>query len=396
MIRFKKISFAAINKHCLAIAVWGFMAVVPLSAQVQTKMTLSERLVDSEVLNLLELAVDATSTSSSPLFWIEMLNTTSQEVTGLRISVHVSSTQKGDLVSLEQDAPGFNLSPNQRVFVASNEMDNGFPGVEEDINISGEINDFLTKSGRDLYNNAGGILPNDLYTIKFAVIKDGNEIPESISYAYLGVKPQQDAVDFVLLQPGGTVGSSASIVSTNPNFRWDGPRNAEYRLVVVKKNPDSDETSESLIQAALSTDATIDKGLAVSSSLLDFEIVDAIIKGNDFTLPPQGVQKLEQGALYYWQIYYIANTKNGRELRPSTIWEFSIPRPGENAASAELEKEIFNQLAVFISNELATELFNNGFKLLSIEIDNQTVSGPALMKAIEDIKEKFESGKYKF
>lgn len=373
-----------------------FLGVSTVFGQVQTKITLAERLVNSEVLNLLELAVNATSTDTDPLFWIEIVNTTNQEVVGLKLSVKVSSTQKGDLVTLVQDDPGFNLSPGQRVFAASNELKDGLPGVEEEIKISGEVNDFLTDNGQDLYNNSGGILPNDLYTIRFALIKDGNEIPESIGFAYLGVKPQQTVVDFFLIQPGGTVGSNATIVTTNPNFRWDGPRNAEYRLVVVKKNPNSDETSESLIQAAISTDPTIINGAARSATLLDFEIVDAIITGNDFTLPPQGVQKLEEGFLYYWQIYYIAKTKNGEELRPSTIWEFTIPRPGETQASQELDREIFNHLAIIISPDLANELRDNGFKLLSVEYDNKSISGPALLQAIEELKQKFESGKYKF
>lgn len=373
-----------------------FLGISTVFGQVQTKITLSERLVNSEVLNLLDLAVNATSTSSNPLFWLEIVNTTNEEVNGLKISVQISSTQKGDLVNLVQDDPGFSLKPGQRVFAGSNQLKNGLPGVEEPIKISGEVNDFLTDNGQNLFNKSGGILPNDLYTIKFAIIKDGNEIPESISFAYLGVKPQQSAVDFFLIQPGGKVGSNATIATTNPNFRWDGPRNAQYRLIVVKKNPNSEETSESLIQAAISTEPTIVNGSARSATLLDFEIVDAIITGNDFTLPPQGVQKLEEGFLYYWQIFYIAQTKNGEELRPSTIWEFTIPRPGETQASQDIDEEIFNHLAVIISPDLANELRDNGFKLLSVEYDNKSISGLALLQVIEELRQKFESGKYKF
>lgn len=364
-------------------------------SNVDIKITLSSKLVDAEVLNLAQLGVSASSgTTNEPLFWLEIVNRTQEEIKGLKLVIEVSSTRNGSLLLMEGAEPGFNLSPNQRVFAGSNQMKDGLPGVEEPIEFDGSFNDKLTTAGNDLYNSTGGILPNDLYTIKLS-LKQGFTILATTS-EYLGVKPIQTAVDFFLLQPGGSVGAGATIVTTNPNFRWDGPRNGKYRLIVVKKNPKSDDTSESLIQAAFSTDPTIVNGAARAATLLDFEMVDAIISGNDFTLPPQGVQRLEEGFQYFWQIYYIATTKNGEEYRPSTIWEFNISKPGQNAAPNEVLNQIYQQLVTIVGQDLISELKENGFKLVSIEHDNKTVNGPMLMQEIEQIKQKFENGQYKF
>lgn len=378
----------------LALLVTPYL-VAAQSPSVQMKITLSSKLVDAEVLNLAQLGVSASSGSTSdPLFWLEIVNRTQEEVRGLKLVIEVSSTRSGQLLFMEGAEPGFSLAANQRVFASSNQMKDGLPGVKEPIEFEGTFNDKLTSSGNDLYNATGGNLPNDLYTITLS-LKQGFTTLATTS-EYLGVKPIQSAVDFFLLQPGSSVGSGAAIVTTNPNFRWDGPRNGKYRLIVVKKNPKVDDSAESLIQSAFSTEPTIVNGSARSATLLDFEMVDVIISSNDFTLPPQGVQRLEEGFQYFWQIFYIATTKNGEEYRPSTIWEFNISKPGQNAASNEVLNQIYQQLALIVGQDLISELKENGFKLVSVEYDNQTVNGPMLMQVIEQIKQKFESGQFKF
>ena len=362
---------------------------------VDVKITLSTKLTEAEELNLGQLGVSASSGSTSEaLFWLEIINRTQVEQKNLKLVVEVSSTREGLLLRLEQSDPGFNLDAGQRVFAASNVLTNGLPGVEEAIKFDGNFDDKLTDSGRDFYNQTGGNLPNDLYTVNLS-IKQGFQTLAT-STEYLGVKPIQTAVDFFLIQPGSDVGSSATIMTSNPNFRWDGPRNAEYRLLVVKKEKNIDDSPESLIQAAFSTSPTIDKGMSNNATLLDFEIVDAIILGNDFTLPPQGVQKIEDGKQYYWQIYFKATTDNGFEYKPSTIWEFKTLSPGDNAASSEALNQMYEKLANIVSSDLISELQQAGFKLVSIEHDKKTVNGPLLIQTIEQIKRKFESGEYKF
>ena len=250
---------------------------------------------------------------------------------------------------------------------------------------------------KEFFNKLTGDVPNDVYKITLFLTRDGVTVASNTQF--LGVKPLEAAqtVDFFLIQPGAEVGANQTIMTTNPNFRWDGPRTGKYRLVVVNKAKNSDETAEGLIQNALSSSPTIEDGRSIGGSLIDNEIVDAIVNGVDFTLPPQGVQKLEEGQLYYWQIFYIANVKGVEELRGSTIWEFTVARPGENTATQEIDNDMYLVLNGLIDDGLVNELKESGFKLMKIEYDNKTVTGSAMiLREIEVIKEKFMAGQYKF
>lgn len=361
---------------------------------ISVSLTLSERIVNAEVLNLGDLAIEVLNGGSSePLFWFSVSNNSSTQQNNLQVEIEVVSTSKGRLVYAISDAPGVGLRSGATVAVNSNQVNDPITGFVGTLSLSMDIDEILSDDGRDIYN-AGGTLPDDVYNINVRVLQNGTEVASAVQL--LGVKPQQNVIDFFLLQPGNAVGSNATIVSTNPNFRWDGARNAQFRLIVVEKEPDRDESPEGLIQTALSSDPTIVNGIGQASTLLDFEIVDAVVNGNDFTLPPQGVQKLRQGSLYYWQIYYISETSDGNQLIPSTIWEFRVSKPGETEASREINKEFFAKLATIIGSDIAEDLQNTGFQLVSIDYKGSQVMGPQMIQVVDEIIRKFQSGEYKF
>jgi hypothetical protein len=371
------------------------------NVDVQVRVTVANKILDAEVLNLQTFGVDAAAgTTTEPLFWVELANTTQRNIDNLKINIKIESTRDGLLLSATQTNSGFTLKANSRVSGSSTTLkDNGFPGIIGEIKFDAieDVQDVMTSKGKQFYNNLTGDLPNDVYKITLSLTRNGETVASNIQF--IGVKPLEEAktVDFFLIQPGAQIGMNQTIMTTNPNFRWDGPRTGRYRLVVVKKNKNSDETAEGLIQTAISTSPTIVNGKSQGGTLLDFEIVDAEVYGIDFTLPPQGVQKLEEGQLYYWQIFYIATVKGAEELRPSTIWEFSIARPGENTASKEIDSEVYLFLNGLIDEGLVNDLKENGFKLIKVEYDNKTVTGSAmLLREIEVIKEKFTTGQYKF
>ena len=353
------------------------------------------------MLNLQTFGVDiAAGTTSEALFWIELLNTTTRNIDNLKINIKIESTKDGLLLSAAQTNRGFTLGAGKKVSGSSITLkDQGFPGIDGEIKFDAytEVEDVMTSKGKEFFNKLTGDVPNDVYKITLFLTRDGVTVASNTQF--LGVKPLEAAqtVDFFLIQPGAEVGANQTIMTTNPNFRWDGPRTGKYRLVVVNKAKNSDETAEGLIQNALSSSPTIEDGRSIGGSLIDNEIVDAIVNGVDFTLPPQGVQKLEEGQLYYWQIFYIANVKGVEELRGSTIWEFTVARPGENTATQEIDNDMYLVLNGLIDDGLVNELKESGFKLMKIEYDNKTVTGSAMiLREIEVIKEKFMAGQYKF
>ena len=371
------------------------------NVDIQIRVSVSNKILDAEVLNLQTFGVDiAAGTTSEALFWIELLNTTTRNIDNLKINIKIESTKDGLLLSAAQTNRGFTLGAGKKVSGSSITLkDQGFPGIDGEIKFDAytEVEDVMTSKGKEFFNKLTGDVPNDVYKITLFLTRDGVTVASNTQF--LGVKPLEAAqtVDFFLIQPGAEVGANQTIMTTNPNFRWDGPRTGKYRLVVVNKAKNSDETAEGLIQNALSSSPTIEDGRSIGGSLIDNEIVDAIVNGVDFTLPPQGVQKLEEGQLYYWQIFYIANVKGVEELRGSTIWEFTVARPGENTATQEIDNDMYLVLNGLIDDGLVNELKESGFKLMKIEYDNKTVTGSAMiLREIEVIKEKFMAGQYKF
>jgi len=371
------------------------------NVDIQIRVSVSNKILDAEVLNLQTFGVDiAAGTTSEALFWIELLNTTTRNIDNLKINIKIESTKDGLLLSAAQTNRGFTLGAGKKVSGSSITLkDQGFPGIDGEIKFDAytEVEDVMTSKGKEFFNKLTGDVPNDVYKITLFLTRDGVTVASNTQF--LGVKPLEAAqtVDFFLIQPGAEVGANQTIMTTNPNFRWDGPRTGKYRLVVVNKAKNSDETAEGLIQNALSSSPTIEDGRSIGGSLIDNEIVDAIVNGVDFTLPLQGVQKLEEGQLYYWQIFYIANVKGVEELRGSTIWEFTVARPGENTATQEIDNDMYLVLNGLIDDGLVNELKESGFKLMKIEYDNKTVTGSAMiLREIEVIKEKFMAGQYKF
>lgn len=369
------------------------------NVDVQIRVTVASKVLDADVLNVRDFGIDLEEgTTTEPLFWVELANTTSEDIDSLKINVTVESSRLGLLLEVEQSGElGFALPANKSVKAGSNTLkDYGFPGIIGSIDFTelNSVDDVLTPNGKTFYTNLTGNLPDDVYRISVFLTRRGVEVARNTQF--FGVKPIEEAVDFFLIQPGAEVGTNQSIMTTNPNFRWDGPRNGNYRLLVVKKNKSTDESAEGLLQTALSTSPTLENGKSTNGTLLDFEIVDAIISGNDFTLPPQGVQKLEEGQLYYWQIYYISEQKGIQQLSPSTIWEFSVAKPGETVAEKEAENDLFIGLTGLLDDGVLSDLKENGFKLVRVQYDNKTITGTALLlREIEVIKEKFASGTFK-
>jgi hypothetical protein len=191
------------------------------------------------------------------------------------------------------------------------------------------------------------------------------------------------------MQPGGEVGSNEQITTTLPVFRWDGPTNTNYRLVVVEDNGQSPET---LIQSALGSAPILENGSSGIGSLLDFEIVDARLNNVTFSMPPSGVQNLEAGQKYYWQVFVNRETVNASENIPSEIWEFTVASGEPGANTAVVTTEVENSLHRLLGREQLRRLTEDGYNFNSIEIGGQTYQGAAAVQKLQELSNRIENG----
>ncbi|MDZ7692509.1 MAG: hypothetical protein U5K69_15475 [Balneolaceae bacterium] len=160
-----------------------------------------------------------------------------------------------------------------------------------------------------------------------------------------------------------------------------------YRLIVVEDNGQSPET---LIQSALGTSPTLDNGSFAGGTLLDYEIVDARTSDANFTMPPSGVQNLESGQKYYWQVFTNRQGVSTTESIPSEIWEFRLASNETNVA-ANLNQEVFNSLSNILTPAQLNQLMQQGYNFISITVDGQTYEGASAVQKLLEMSNKIEN-----
>ena len=86
------------------------------NVDVQVRVTVASKVLDAEVLNLQTFGVDiAAGSTTEPLFWVELHNTTSKDIDNLRINIKIESTKDGLLLSAAQTNSGFILPAGAKV-----------------------------------------------------------------------------------------------------------------------------------------------------------------------------------------------------------------------------------------------------------------------------------------
>ncbi|MDZ7716226.1 MAG: hypothetical protein U5J95_08455 [Balneolaceae bacterium] len=360
-------------------------------AQINLELQVNESLANSQVINLTNII--ASNGSGANLFniFIENLDTeaTAQD---LYLNVSLQSDKNGLIADLYQkQGQPFSLDPGQSVFATNNTIENGLPGVEESINFDGG----LTTQGEEFVNDLGGStkLPPDRYVIQIDIYQNANGrnggVLLATAQAEIGGGIVDEVRDIFLTSPGDAVGSEAEITNPYPEFRWEGGINTQYRLIVVEAN--NQDGPETLIQSSVSTEPILENGSPGTGSLLQYEILDVRIQGTSFQMPPSGVQNLEEEKLYYWQVFAELSSSSGTDIRNSEIWGFILKGHGAGltiSSGGELGAAL---QALMESGELQ-ELQNGGFKLGSIVIDEQTISGPAMLQRLIEFQNKVNNG----
>jgi hypothetical protein len=369
----------------------------PLVAQqnlgdVVVDIRLMDAVTKAQLISLSTLGIDARGRGQRVMELV-LQNRLNQTVSNLFFHVTVSSSNVGLIAEVDSkpDTP-FSLRPNQLMITDNNRLYDGLPEIPELVGFVGD----LTSQGKTFIESLDGAtrLPDAVYTVVVSIYQgsnrpNGGRLISTVTQS-VGSQPITNTIDFNLLTPGGPLGSNELVASSQPSFRWDGPSNTEYRLILVQ-DLGRGQSPEALIQAAISTEPT--SGQASVGTLLEHEILDVVLTSNNYFYPAAGVKRLQPGARFYWQVIARIRTSRGTDNRPSGIYEFRLSNP-QAAQNAEIQA-VTVPLAASISPEVAAAIQNliqNGFKMDKLVIDGRELSGSALEAFLQDFVDKIKRG----
>ena len=362
-------------------------------AQIDLELQINESLANSQVINVTKIIANNGSGANLFSIFIENLDTENL-ADDLYLNLSLRSDKNGLLADLYQARVfSFSLDPGQRVFSTNSFLNDGLPGVEENINFDGG----LTPEGKEFINQLGGStnLPPDRYVLRIEIFQNANARSGGIlvasDEAEIGGNITGEVRDIFLTNPGDVIGSEMEITTSYPEFRWEAAANTQYRLIVVKA--DGRDSPETLLQSSFSTEPILENGSAGVGSLLEYEILDVRLQNSSFQMPPSGVQKLEEGKRYYWQVFAELPTTSGRDIISSEIWEFTL-KGLDDGLGIGSGGDLGVILGLLLDGDTIqiSDLQEGGFKLISITIDGQTITGPAMLQRLSEFQDNVSTG----
>lgn len=315
-------------------------------------------------------------------------NNSGSNIEGLHLNISLSSQRAGTILNFQQEASNtFSLMPGQSTFSSNNDLARQrLPGIEEDLRF---VLDW-TSSGLNFLNRLEGrrYLPGDEYTITVDLFQN-NRLIESSSFTF-GSQMLDSEPDLVLFSPGDYIDMDVIVNNPYPEFRWDGPRDVTYRVILVEEQ--RGENPETSIQNAKSTTASRIGG---SPNLLDFEMMDVFVDEPGFQYPMSGVQPLQEGKTYYWQVFSVLETASNQEETSSDIWGFRFGSSDERDDFTNQEDELFRLLEMIVGYDTARELQDGNYDLESIDQDDQEFFGEMAKEKLLLLIEKVQNGEAK-
>lgn len=350
--------------------------------QLTLDFEVDETLENSQAINVQSLL--ANNLQGPTLFQLYLENqNTSERLEDLYFRVVFESDKVGRILEVRQvSGTSFSLDPGQQIYATNNNSANGLPGIEEALSFEHNF----TEAGRNFYNDLKGStsLPADRYQVRIEVYRGsaGGELIASQTDE-VGANIAEDTRDFYLLSPGDVLGSGTVISNPYPNFQWQGGSGGTYRLIVVESR--NNESPQSLMEGAFSTEPIESAGSNGGGSLVDYEMLDVVVNGSGYQYPNSGVQDLEEDTQYYWRIINQLTTSSGEQERESEIWSFTLAdmRSASNSSQAGETARALEQ----ILGDRFDEMRQNDFSFESIEVEGQTFrSGQAMQKLMELVR----------
>lgn len=359
----------------------------PVHAQLSLDLEIDETLSNSQSINF--QSIIASNWQGPRLFQMYLQNNNSSEyMHDLYMRIIMESNNRGRLVDLEQvSGRPFSLNPGQQVVASNNNISRGLPSVEEAIVFDGG----LTQAGKEFVNELKGLtsLPPDEYQVSIEIYQGSvGETLLATATGEVGKSIVEDTYDFYLLSPGDEVGSEAEISNSFPNFQWEGATGATYRLLVVEGR--ENDSPQSLMDGAASTDPIQSDESSSSGSLVDYEMLDVIVTESSFQYPTSGVQELEPGQTYYWRVINQLRTSSGGEERDSEIWSFTIADT-QDSRTVDQNSEATRALQQVLGNQFE-QIQQDGFSFQSMVIDGQTYEGGQALQKLMELGRQAEQG----
>lgn len=307
------------------------------------------------------------------------------EAENLYVDYIITSDKRGIIWHQYQiQGQSFSLNPGQQIY-SSNINALGLPGSGEQIILEGG----LTTNGKRLLNDleGGTNLPPDIYTVTICIYQGGNTRSGgskiACGHADFGSAIVQGAGEIYLTNPGDESGAGAEISYVYPYFSWSGLAGLKYRLIIVEER--ANRSPQSLINSALSSAPVMNNGGSASGTLLTYENADVVLSTTSFQYPTAGVQALQSGRTYYWQVFAVLNEGTDEE-RSSEIWSFSISGDA-GLVTGNFRSDIIEKL---IGRERYNRLQNEGFKLYAVEIDGEVYTAQNIEQFLEEFNSKIE------
>lgn len=351
---------------------------------------------NAQVINLTNLVFDKSGRGSG-IFSIFIQNRTDQAQEGLYLDLLVRTQRHGLIVEgFQRSGTPFSLNPGQAVFATNNDLARGrISGIGTDIQFDGGI----TTPGTELMNRLQGStrLPVDEYVLEVRLYQ-GNNRPNggdlvTSNSIMIGGDLAEDELSLYLLAPGDVAGTDVQITNSYPEFRWEGQAGKTYRVIVVEER--DGESPETLIQSAKSSTPG---RIGSPGALLEYEMFDLLVEGTSLQYPSSGVQSLQDGKTYYWQVFTTLQTTSGLEERTSDIWSFTLGSGFDGVADGELfelDGELREILLTLLGPETFRELEQRNFELEGMEVDDQDMYGGMARDELIRIAEKIRDGKIK-
>lgn len=349
---------------------------------------------NAQLIELTNLALDEGGRGER-LFSLFLQNGSDQVQRSIYLNVSLSTANRGLLMeAVQRNNLPFNLEPGQSIYVSNIDLASGrLPGILSDIRFGGEITD----EGMQLLNRlqGGTTLPADEYILEVALYQGNNSInggtlitSNSLSF---GGSLIEDDFSIFLQSPGDAVGTGARITNPYPEFRWEGQEDQTYRIIVVEEQ--QRENPETLIQGAKST---APGRIGQPASLLEFEIMDMIVEGTRLQFPSSGVQPLQSGKVYYWQIFTSFQTTSGEEERASEIWSFTLGSGFDGRSEVvEADEELKTILHALLGPDVYNQLEQRNFDLHSLILEGEEITGELARDHLLRLAEKIRDGEIK-